>query len=81
MDCYFNFSRRIEDELYFDSPPLLLSQSKLFLEPLGNGRVVYVQEEAAFLVSYYLCRDVIGKRIAPVLIGMQPPAIIDGLPM
>lgn len=29
----------------------------------------------------FLCRDVIGKCVAPILIGVQPPTINNDLPM
>lgn len=63
------------------SSPLFLSQSELLLKPLSNGYLVDMQEQVTLLVPYHLCRDVIGKCIAPVLIGVKPPAIIDALPV
>lgn len=40
-----------------------------------------MQKQVPLLIPYHLCRDVIGKCVASVLIGMQPPTIVDGLPM
>ena len=61
------------------SSPLFLSQTELFLKPLGDGYFVDIQEQIPFLIPYHLCRDIIGKCIAPVLIRMQQATIIDGL--
>ena len=61
--------------------PLFLSQSELLLEPLGNGYLVDMQEQVSFLVPYHLCCDIIGKNVAPIFIGVKPPAIVDGLPV
>ena len=57
---------------------LFLSQSELLLKPLGNGCLVDMQEQIPFLIPYHLCCDIIGKNVAPVLIRIQPPTIIDG---
>ena len=60
---------------------LFLLYPELLLEPLGNGCLVDMQEQVSLLVHNHLCRDVISKRIAPVLIRMQQATIIDGLPV
>ena len=57
--------------------PLFLYQSELLFEPLTNGSLIDMQEQIPFLIPYYLCRDVIGKCIAPVLIRMQQTTIIE----
>ena len=61
--------------------PLFLCQSELLLKPLSNGSVVYTQEKKAPLIHCHLCRDIISKYVAPVLIRMQQATIIDGLPV
>lgn len=58
-----------------------LSYPKLLLEPLGYGGLVDIQEQISLSVPYHLCRDVISKSIAPVIIRMQQATIIDGLPV
>ena len=58
---------------------LTLSYPKLLFKPLDNRCFVDMQEQVSLLVPYHLCRNVIGKSIAPVLIGVKPPTIIDGL--
>ena len=40
-----------------------------------------MQEKKTFLIPYHLCRDIIGKCIASVLIGVKPATIIDALPV
>ena len=40
-----------------------------------------MQEQIALFIPYHLCRDIISKNVAPVLIGVKPPAIVDGLPV
>ena len=76
---------------HFISYPFLLLQSKklfftwsyskLLLKPLSNGCLIDMQEQVPLLVPNHLCHDVIRKCFAPVLIGVKPPAIIEGLPV
>jgi len=40
-----------------------------------------MQEQIALFIPYHLCRDIISKDIASVLIRMQQATIIDGLPV
>ena len=42
-------------KLTFDSSPLSLSYSKLFLEPLGYGCLIDMQEQVSLLVYNHLC--------------------------
>jgi len=63
------------------SSPLFFPYPELLLKPLGNGCLVDMQEQVTFLVPYHLFRDIIGMYIAPVLVGVKPPTIIDGLPV
>ena len=60
---------------------LFLPYSALLLKPLCDRYLIDMQEQIALLVPYHLCRNIIGKCIAPILIGVKPPAIIDALPM
>lgn len=40
-----------------------------------------MQEQVPLIVPYHLCRDVIGKCVAPVLIGVKPANIVDSVTM
>ena len=64
-----------------DSSPLFLPYPELLLKPLSNGRLVDMQEQIALFIPYHLCRDIISKNVAPVLVGVKPPTIVDGLPV
>ena len=81
--CFRQKSLRLQEKgIGLESNSLLnlsLSQSQLFPEPFVYWHAIYVQEKKTFLVPYHLCCDIIGKCIASVLSGMQPPAIIDAL--
>jgi len=47
---------------------LLLPYHELLFKPLGNGHLVDMEEQVPLAIHYHLCRDIIGKRIAPVFV-------------
>ena len=47
---------------------MFLSYFELLLKPFSNGCLVDMQEQISLLVPYHLCRDVIGKCVAPILV-------------
>lgn len=40
-----------------------------------------MQEQVSLFFPYHLCRNIIRKYIAPILIRVKPPAIVDVLPV
>lgn len=40
-----------------------------------------MQEQVSILVFYHFCRDIIGKCVTPILIGVKPATIVDGVTM
>jgi hypothetical protein len=60
---------------------MFLPYSELLLKPLSNGYLVDMQEQVPLAIHYHLRRDIIGKSITPVLIGVKPATIIDALPV
>lgn len=40
-----------------------------------------MQEQVPLIVPYHLCRDIIGKSIPSVLIGVKPATIVDSVTM
>ena len=63
------------------SSSLFLPYPELLLKPLSNGCLVDMQGQVSLLVPYNLCRDVIGKCVTPILIGVKPSTIIDCMPV
>ncbi len=47
---------------------MFFAYSQLFLKPLSNGCLVDMQEQVPLLVPYHLCRDVICKCAAFILV-------------
>ena len=59
---------------------LFLSYAELHSEPLRNRSIITL-ENKCFGIPHYLCSHISSKCIAPVFIGVKPPAIVDGLPV
>ena len=53
----------------------------LLPKPLGDRFLIDMQEQIALLVPYHLCRNIIGKGILSVFIGVKPATIVDSVTM
>ncbi len=66
--------------LNFEFSTLFLPYSELLLKPLRNRCLIDMQEQIALLIHYHLCRNIIGKGIPSLLIGVKPATIVDSMP-
>ena len=68
MKLWIIFPLHLKEMFIFYSMSVFYTYAKQLSKPLGNRCLVDMQELVPFLIHFHLCRDVIGKCIAPVLV-------------